>query len=395
MAGGIAVSSVGHAHPKIVRAISEQSGKLMHCSNLYYFEEQGKLAKRLCSHFDHDGGGGKIFFSNSGAEANEGLFKFARAVGKKNREDRFEIVTAINSFHGRTMAGLSATGQDKIKRGFEPVMEGFKHIPFNDLNAARAAVGPRTAAVFIEGIQGEGGILPATPEYLRGLRNLCDETGTLLMIDAVQCGHFRTGRFQSYQRIMEEEEGTEGGECAFAPDAVSMAKSLGGGFPIGAFWVREKFEDSLSAGTHGSTYGGGPLACAAANAVLDVVEEENLTDNARERGAQLQQGLENIVDRHPHLATGVRGMGLMSGLILHVPETFGSDASQLSARNALPEGSPPPGAPSIQLVNALHDRGVLTVPSGETVVRFLPPLNISAEDIDRCLETVDAACSDL
>ena len=219
LAGGIAVSSVGHAHPDLVRTVSEQAGKLMHCSNLYYIEQQGVLAERLCGYFGSDGGG-RVFMSNSGAEANEGLFKFARAFGGAGRH---EIITATGSFHGRTMGGISATGQDKIKKGFSPLLEGFKHVPFNDLDAMENALTPQTAAIMIEGIQGEGGIVPATPEYLLGLRRLCDEKNILLMVDAVQCGHFRTGRFQSYQRILENEESHE----LFRPDAVSMAKSLG------------------------------------------------------------------------------------------------------------------------------------------------------------------------
>lgn len=388
MAGGIAVNCVGHAHPHVVKAISDQSAKLMHCSNLYYFEEQGKLAARLCEHFDADGPG-KVFFSNSGAEANEGLFKLARIVGSSRgagEAAKFEIITATNSFHGRTMGGIAATGQDKIKKGFEPIMEGFKHVPFNDLDAVRRAIGPRTAALLIEGIQGEGGILPASPEYLKGLRRLCDETGVLLMVDAVQCGHFRSGRFQSYQRILENDDD----ENAFVPDACSMAKSLGGGFPVGAFWVREKYQDSLGPGSHGSTYGGGPLACAVANAILDLVEGEDLAANARARGDQLMRGLDEIAREHPHLATGSRGLGLMTGLVLHDSETFGSSAS-VAWRNSGGGGEQPVATPSIQLVAALHDLGVLTVPSGETVVRFLPPLNISESDVSECLEKLHRA----
>jgi acetylornithine/N-succinyldiaminopimelate aminotransferase len=194
-------------------------------------------------------GPGKVFFCNSGGEADEGLFKLARKFG--HDEGRYEILTAENSFHGRTLAGISATGQAKVKKGFEPMVPGFRHIPFNDLAAARAALSPATAAILIEGVQGEGGVTPATPEYLLGLRQLCDEKNLLLLMDGVQCGHFRTGRFQSFQRILEDSSAPEAAK--FLPDGIAMAKSLGGGFPIGAFWARAPYADLLSAGTHGST----------------------------------------------------------------------------------------------------------------------------------------------
>src|SRR5271170_321149 len=271
LGGGIAVNCLGHAHPAITEALIEQSKKLIHVSNLYFTEPQGRLAAELVKRID----AGKVFFSNSGAEANEGLFKLARKFG--HDEGRFEILTATNSFHGRTLAGIAATGQDKIKKGFEPMMPGFRHIPFNDLQAARNAISPATVAIMIEGIQGEGGVTPATPEYLLGLRQLCDEKKLLLFMDSVQCGHFRSGRFQSYQRIL---EGVPGGE-QFLPDGISMAKSLGGGFPIGAFWIRQPYADLLSAVSHGTTYGGSPLACAVALKILGVIQQEKLADISR------------------------------------------------------------------------------------------------------------------
>lgn len=257
--GGIAVNALGHAHPEIVKTISDQASKLIHCSNLYYTESQGNLADRLVQHIGVDG---KVFFSNSGAEANEGLYKLARAYGQDSK--RHKIITAINSFHGRTLGGIAATGQDKIKKGFYPMIDGFKHVPFNDLSAMSDAVDDETAAILIEGIQGEGGVSPATPEYLLGLRKLCDEKNILLMFDSVQCGHFRSGKFQSYQRILENIYNT------FAPDAISMAKSLGGGIPIGAFWVNKEHSSLLSPGMHGTTYGGNPLSCSIALSILDV-----------------------------------------------------------------------------------------------------------------------------
>ena len=235
LGGGIAVCCLGHANAEIADALSAQARRLVHVSNLYYHEPQGRLAQQLCQLIAP----GKVFFCNSGAEANEGLYKLARKFG--HDEGRFEIITAHNSFHGRTLAGIAATGQEKVKKGFEPMVTGFRHVPFNDLEAMRAAISPATVAILLEGIQGEGGITPATPEYLLGLRALCDEKKLLLLMDGVQCGHFRTGRFQSYQRIL---EGVPGGET-FLPDGISMAKSLGGGFPIGAFWVREPFADQI------------------------------------------------------------------------------------------------------------------------------------------------------
>ena len=274
LGAGIAVCCLGHAHPAITEALVEQSRKLIHVSNLYFTEPQGRLAFELVKRI----GAGKCFFANSGAEANEGLFKLARKFG--HDEGRYEILTATNSFHGRTMAGIAATGQDKVKKGFEPMMPGFRHMPFNDLEAARAAISPATVAILMEGVQGEGGVTPATPEYLLGLRTLCDEKKLLLLLDGVQCGHYRTGRFQSFQRILENVPGGE----KFLPDGLSMAKSLGGGFPIGAFWVRAPYADLLGPGTHASTFGGTPLACAVALKVLEVIERERLDEHARKLG---------------------------------------------------------------------------------------------------------------
>src|SRR3954466_11914836 len=223
LGGGIAVSALGHAHPAITEALVEQSKRLIHSSNFYYHESQGRLAQALVKLI----GPGKCFFGNSGVEANEGLFKLARKFG--HEEGRFEIITTINSFHGRTLAGIAATGQEKVKKGFEPIVPGFRQVPYNDLETMRAAISPATAAIMIEGIQGEGGVTPATPDYLFGLRKLCDEKRLLLLMDAVQCGQFRTGRFQSFQRILESGSGHAGNGSAgdFLPDGISMAKSLG------------------------------------------------------------------------------------------------------------------------------------------------------------------------
>ena len=305
----------------------------MHVSNYYYHAPQGRLAQSLVGLI----GPGKCFFGNSGAEANEAAFKLARRFG--HEEGRFEIITALNSFHGRTLAAIAATGQEKIKKGFEPAMPGFAHVPYNDLAAVRAAISPATVAVLIEGIQGEGGVTPATPEYLLGLRRLCDEKRLLLLFDGVQCGHFRTGRFQSYQRIL---EGVPGGEL-FIPDAVSMAKSLGGGFPIGAFWVRQPYADLLGAGSHGSTYGGSPLACTVALKILEVIQQEDLAANAREVNGFLKAGSANALARkHPGLIRVCAAWVCWSGW--NWPRTFQDGAGTAAPRPPVsPTCCMPPG----------------------------------------------------
>src|SRR4051812_44761146 len=307
LGGGIAVSALGHAHPAITEALLEQSRKLIHTSNFYYNEPQGRLAQSLTALL----GGGKCFFCNSGGEANEGLFKLARKFG--HDEGRFEIITALNSFHGRTLAGISATGQDKVKKGFEPMVPGFRHVSYNDLDAVRNAISPSTVAVLIECIQGEGGISVASVDYLLGLRRLCDEKKLLLLMDGVQDGHFRTGRFQCFQRILESSSGAqangEGPLPGFLPDAISMAKSLGGGFPIGAFWIRAPYCDLLGPGAHGSTYGGSLLGCAVALKVLEVIQREKLADNARQVGAFIMRRLNDIADKYPQVVRSARGLG--------------------------------------------------------------------------------------
>ena len=364
LGGGIAVNCLGHAHPAILEALNEQAKKLIHVSNLYYTEPQGKLAAEIVKRL----GAGKVFFSNSGAEANEGLFKVARKFG--HDEGRFEILTATNSFHGRTLAGIAATGQDKIKKGFEPMMPGFRHIPFNDLQAARNAISPATIAIMIEGVQGEGGVTPATPEYLLGLRKLCDKKKLLLFMDGVQCGHFRTGKFQSFQKIL---EGVPGGE-KFLPDGLSMAKSLGGGFPIGAFWVRAPFADLLSAGTHGTTYGGTPLACAVALKIFEVIEKEKLDDNVRKLGDWMLNELQRLAKKYPSVVKSARGLGFMLGLELaeKIPAFAASEKSA-----------------AIQFTNRLHAAGVLTIPAGTQVIRLLPPLNLKPQEAGEGISKIE------
>jgi acetylornithine aminotransferase/acetylornithine/N-succinyldiaminopimelate aminotransferase len=368
LGGGIAVCALGHASAEITDALVKQSQKLVHVSNLYYHEPQGRLAQALVKLIAP----GKVFLCNSGAEANEGLFKLARKFG--HAEGRFETLTAQNSFHGRTLAGIAATGQDKVKKGFEPMVPGFRHVPFNDLDAVREALSPATAAILIEGVQGEGGITPAAPDYLLGLRELCDRKRLLLLMDGVQCGHFRTGRFQSFQRILEDVPNGE----HFLPDGISMAKSLGGGFPMGAFWVRDKYADLLGPGTHATTFGGTPLACAVALRVLEVIQRDKLADNARVTGDYLRSELTRLSGKFPQVMTGARGLGLMIGFQLapNIPAFFGNEK-----------------APSIQFVNRLHEAGLLAIPAGNQVLRLLPPLNLRRGEAEEGIKIIQSVAA--
>jgi acetylornithine aminotransferase/acetylornithine/N-succinyldiaminopimelate aminotransferase len=370
LGGGIAVCALGHANPEITDALLKQSQKLVHVSNLYYNEPQGRLAQALVNLIAP----GKVFFCNSGGEADEGLFKLARKFG--HDEGRFEILTTFNSFHGRTLAGISATGQEKVRKGFEPMVQGFRHMSYNDLDAMRQSLSPATAAILIEGIQGEGGVRSATPEYLLGLRQLCDEKKLLLLMDGVQCGHFRTGRFQSFQRIL---EGMAGGE-RFLPDAIAMAKSLGGGFPIGAFWVREKYADLLGPGTHATTFGGTPLACAVALKVLEVIQRDKLADNARLLGEYLKNELNRLAQKFAQVISTVRGLGLMIGI------EMASDIAAFAGNGK---------APSIQFVNRLHDAGLLAIPAGNNVLRLLPPLNLRRAEAEEGIKIIESVIAKL
>jgi predicted acetylornithine/succinylornithine family transaminase len=345
--GGIAVNVLGHAHPAMTKALTQQSGILVHTSNLYYTEPQGLLAKRLVELVGTDG---KCFFCNSGAEANESLYKLARKFGN----GRYAILTFAGSFHGRTLAGISATGQEKVKIGFEPMVDGFRHVPFNDLDALAKAVGPKTAAILLEPIQGESGIQSATPEFLRGLRRLCDERQLLLMFDEVQCGVGRTGEFCGWKSIVPD----------VVPDAVSWAKGLAGGFPIGAIWARAPYADVLGPGTHASTFGGTPLACSVALAVLDVIEREGLMRNARELGEYFVGKLRALAAKCPAIKE-VRGTGLMVGV------EFGVEAKPV--------------------IEKMVEYGLIGVAAGTNVVRFLPPLNITRADVDEAISKLEQA----
>lgn len=359
LAGGIAVCSLGHAHSEITKALTEQAKKLIHVSNLYYIEAQGQLAKRIVDLITP----GRVFFCNSGAEANEGLFKLARKFG--HDQGRYEIITTTDSFHGRTLAGIAATGQEKVKKGFAPEVAGFGQVPFNDLEGMRRAITKSTAAILVEPVQGESGVTIATPEYLIGLRELCDEHNLLLLFDEVQAGHFRTGKFQSWQRVLENSD------VDLLPDAVSMAKSLGGGFPMGAFWVREKFANVLGPGTHATTFGGTPLACAVALKIFEVIERENLAKNAGEVGAFMLRELQKLQQTFPSVIKIARGAGLMIGIEF-----------QLRFKAA-------------ELVKKLHERGLLTVPAGNSVIRLLPALNLSKGEAEEGLRIIEKLVVDL
>jgi predicted acetylornithine/succinylornithine family transaminase len=342
---GIAVCNLGHCHPHVVEAVREQAGKLLHVSNLYHIEPQARLAKLLVEHTFAD----RAFFCNSGAEANEAAIKLARKYQKDRGEPRrTEVVSATMSFHGRTLATLTATGQDKVKVGFDPLPAGFSYVPYDDPAALEAAVGPGTAAVLLEPVQGEGGIRVPSPGYLRRVRELCDARGALLLFDEVQTGVGRTGTFLAC-----EQEGV-------APDLCSLAKALGGGVAIGALLATEAVAKSFSPGTHASTFGGNPLAAAAALASVRTVLGEGLLAHCRRMGEYLLAGLRQTAKGRP-AAAAVRGRGLLVGLELA------------------------PGYPASHLVRELLDRGFLTGTAGEGVLRLAPPLIVEREEIDALL----------
>ena len=345
---GIAVNALGHSHPRWVAAVQRQAAELVHVSNLFRNPNQGELARRITRH----AGPGRVFFCNSGAEANEGLIKLARLHGRRRsggeEGKRFKVICARNAFHGRTFGGMSATPQEKIQGGFRPLVPGFAFGELNDVASFAALIDDTTAAIFVETIQGEGGIMPCTPEFLRGLRRLCDEHGLMLLLDEVQCGIGRTGRFYAYQHA-----GVE-------PDAVGMAKGLGGGFPIGAIWVREPYADLFQPGNHGTTFGGTPLACAAALATLDVIEQERLMEHVAAASVPWIDALRGLAREFPAQVAAVRGQGFMVGVQM--------------------TGEPGPW------LTRLRERGLLAVASGHNVIRFLPPLNASAADLSRSVE---------
>lgn len=339
---GIAVTAIGHSHPRWVKAIQDQAATLAHISNLFANEPQGRLAEAIVQR----AGPGRAFFCNSGTEANEALIKLARLHGGKlagAEGKRYKILCAENAFHGRTFGGMSATPQAKIQQGFAPLLDGFAFGKLNDLASFEALIDEQTTAIFIETIQGESGIHPATPDFLQGLRDLCDRHQLLLMLDEVQCGVGRTGRFFAWEHT------------GITPDAIGMAKGLGGGFPIGAVWVADPYKDLFTPGSHGTTFGGNPLACAAALAVLDTIEQEQLLDHVRNLAPTWHQSLHSLADRHPDTIAEVRTAGFMIGLGLKVPH--------------------------LPIVAAAREAGLLVIPAGAQTIRLLPPLNATQDDL--------------
>jgi len=344
---GVAVNNLGHCHPRVVQALQEQAATLIHCSNYYHIPSQIELAELLCSRSFAD----RAFFCNSGAEANEAAIKLARKYSRETYgPERYAIITAAESFHGRTMATVSATGQEKVQRFFDPLLHGFVHVPFNDAAAIEAAVTPQTCAVMLEPIQGEGGVNIPAPGYLKAVREICDRHGLLLILDEVQTGLGRTGRLFAHEHF------------GIAPDIMTLAKALAGGAPIGAMLAREQFAEAFSPGTHGSTFGGNPLMTAAALAALRVLLDEGLLERTQTMGTYLVGRLEELKARHA-IVREVRGIGLMVGMSLTVP-----------------------GA---EIVKQGHARGLLLNVTHDTVLRFVPPLVVSAAEIDAMLAILD------
>jgi acetylornithine/N-succinyldiaminopimelate aminotransferase len=351
---GVAVNALGHAHPHLVAAVTEQAKKVWHVSNLYRIPEAERLADRLCAASFAE----RVFFANSGAEAMECAIKMARKYqAVSGRPERYRIITFDGAFHGRTLATLAAGGQKKYLDGFGPVVEGFDQVPFADLEATKRAIGLQTAAILIEPIMGEGGVRVVPPELLRALRRLCDENGLLLVLDEVQTGIGRTGELFAHQR------------CGFTPDIMGLAKALGGGFPLGACLATAEAAKGMTVGTHGSTFGGNPLAMAAAGALLDVVLADGFLERVRRISLLLKQRLAEIKDRYPAVIAEVRGEGLLVGLRAAVS--------------------------SADLVDELRAEKMITVAAGDNVVRLLPPLIVREEEVAEAVARIDRACSRL
>ena len=347
---GIAVSALGHNHPRLVAAIAEQAGRLIHTANYFYNDKSIELAGEIARRTGLE----RVFLCNSGTEAIEGALKLTRRWHfGRNDKDRVDVVATTNAFHGRSMGAVSLTGQPKYWEGFGAPISGVSHVAYGDLDAMRRRVNDRTAAVFVEPVQGEGGVLPAPPGYLAGLRALCDEAGALLVFDEIQTGVGRTGTFLACHRDK------------VVPDVVALAKGLGGGIPIGAFVAREMYADALPPGTHGSTFGGGPLAAAAGLAVMRTFDDDNILENVRARGEHLLARLHDLARKHPSVATGARGQGLLCGLVLD------------------------PSVDTRGVLTALRDKGVLVSQAGDRVVRFAPPLIITNHEIDQGLTVLD------
>jgi acetylornithine/N-succinyldiaminopimelate aminotransferase len=348
---GIAVTLLGHAHPHLVDALKRQADKLWHTSNLYGIAEQDRLAERLVAHSFAD----TAFFCNSGAEALEAAIKIARRFHhQRGQSERYRILTFEGAFHGRTFATISAGGQDKYLEGFRPGLEGFDQVPLGDLGAAEAAIGDRTAAILVEPIQGEGGIRAPGIGFLEGLRDLADEHDLLLIFDEVQCGMGRTGRLFAYEW------------SRITPDLMALAKGLGGGFPLGACLATARAASGMAPGTHGSTFGGNPLACAVGNAVLDVLLDDGFLAGVRDHASRLHERLEGLARAFPTVIEEVRGQGYLLGLRVRPPHT--------------------------EVVGELMAQGLLTVPAGDNVIRLLPPLIIDEREIGEAASTLEAVC---
>ncbi|WP_206020889.1 aspartate aminotransferase family protein [Roseococcus sp. SYP-B2431] len=353
---GIATTSLGHAHPHLVKTIAEQAAKVMHVSNLYRVPQAEKLAARHVAASFAD----SVFFCNSGAEANEGMIKAVRKYHAENgHPEKFRMICFEGAFHGRTLATLAATGNEKYLAGFGPPVDGFDHVPFGNMNAVRDAITPATAGIMIEPIQGEGGVRPADLRFLKELRAVCDEFGLLLALDEVQTGMGRSGKLWAHEW------------AGIEPDVMSSAKGIGGGFPLGAVLAREKVAKHLKPGTHGTTYGGGPLACSAGNAVLDVVLADGFLAQVDRVARYLWKGMEALAARHPHVAEGVQGAGLLVGLKLR-PEVSNGEMQA-----------------------ACVAEGLLTVAAGMNVLRVAPPLIITEAQVDEALAAIDRACTKL
>jgi acetylornithine aminotransferase/acetylornithine/N-succinyldiaminopimelate aminotransferase len=348
---GIAVTALGHSHPKWVSVVQAQAKELVHCSNLFGIPGQQKLADRLTKYAGH----GRVLFCNSGAESNEALIKLARLHGKSTsgvEGQRYKVVCADNAFHGRTFGGMAATPQEKVQGGFRPMLDGFKFATLNDIKSFEAAIDADVAAVFIESIQGEGGVFPAEDSFLQELRALCTERNVLLMLDEVQCGIGRSGDFFAF-----ESSGVQ-------PDAIGMAKGLGGGFPIGAIWVADAHAELFQPGSHGTTFGGNPLASAAANAVLDVIEKEQLLSHVQNVSKKWHADLNALATKFPNLITEVRGKGFMIGLGL---------TGQVN-----------------EVVTAAREHGLLLVPAGHNTIRLLPALIATPEQLTESVHILES-----
>jgi acetylornithine/N-succinyldiaminopimelate aminotransferase len=351
LGAGIAVASLGYSHPHLVAALTEQAQSLWHTSNLFQIPQAERLAQRLCAATFAD----FVFFTNSGAEALEGAIKTARKFhATEGHPERFHLITFEGAFHGRTLATIAAGGNDKYMEGFGPKAAGFDRVPYGDVDAVKAAIGPQTAAILVEPIQGEGGIRVPPRNFLGSLRDICDAHGLLLVLDEVQSGVGRTGKFFAYEH------------AGVTPDIMAIAKGIGGGFPLGAFLTTARAGKGMTLGTHGTTYGGNPLATAVGNAVLDIVLADGFLDTVETKGRHFKKRLAALRDRHGDVVAEVRGEGLMLGLQLRVPPAL--------------------------FAAAARDAHVLVIPAGDNVVRLLPPLIISEAEIDEAVNRLDAAC---